>query len=78
MSDVHRLNVGRCIEVVALDEAGARSFCVEFFGMPPEKIERVLDAGPAGRPEKYKPEARTFQVFLVGASPKPLRFRSRR
>ena len=75
---VHQLNVGRCIQVIALDEQGARDFCTSFFGIPAERIDRVLDAGPNKRPEKYKPEAREYHVFLIDSSPKPLRFRSRR
>jgi hypothetical protein len=78
MSNVHSLNVGRCIQVIALDVQGARDFCTNFFGIPADHIDRVLDAGPNRRPEKYKPEAREYHVFLVDSPKKPARFRSKR
>jgi len=78
MGDVRQLNSGRCIQVVSLDEQGARDFCISFLGVPPERIDRVLDAGPNKRPEKYKPEAREYHVFLRGTPSKPYRFRSKR
>ena len=78
MGDLRRLNPGRCIQVIAIGEDGAREFCTSFLGVPPEQIDRVLDAGPNNRPEKYKPEAHEWHVFLTNSPKKPYRFRSRR
>jgi hypothetical protein len=55
----------RCIVVVALDEEGARKFVVEWLGVPLDRIACVEDAGPNTRPEKYKPEAREWRIFLT-------------
>ena len=49
--------------VVAVDSAGAIRFAREMFGVPPERKLMAVDGGPAGRPEKYKPEAREWHVY---------------
>lgn len=46
-----------CLRVVSMDAKSAR----EFFGLGPEV--RVVDGGPPGRPEKYKPGARLWLIY---------------
>ncbi len=55
------------LRVVSCDEAGARRFVHDFFGVPASKVVMIVDGGPAGRPEKYKPTAREFHVYVRAA-----------
>jgi hypothetical protein len=52
------------IRVVSMDAEGAKAFCRDWLGVPAERLWKVEDAGPAGRPERYKTEAREFHVYL--------------
>ena len=51
------------LTVVAMDRQGAIDFSHRMFGLRPNQIDRVVDMGAAGRPEKYKPGARIWHVY---------------
>jgi hypothetical protein len=62
-----RMVFEKFLRVVSVDEAGARKFAHDFFGIPADKVVMIVDGGPAVRPEKYKPEAREFHVYVKSA-----------
>ena len=62
-----RMVFEKFLRVVSCDEAGARRFAHDFFGIPADKVVMIVDGGPAGRPEKYKSKAREFHVYVKAA-----------
>jgi len=60
----HQEAKARGIEVVSMSEAGARSFVTTFFGISPERIQRVDVVGPPVYPSRHKEGALVYSVHL--------------